>query len=183
MTPSLSTSILFLPALSIALLLGTITAQAKAVAAGEAPADALQSAPQAAVATPPQGAPRDTIARVGDQYITFSYISTMLNSSAIVGLSVPTFGTPERDQVRLTLLDKMISANLLYLDALKQGVDKTPGYREDMQRFSDAVLASVYKNNYVAGEIQVTDQEIQDYFENHIAAGLQADLSYRAGRH
>lgn len=181
MTRLLSTTHLFLPTLGLALVFSAFTAQARAVAAGEAPVDTAPSARQAVVATPPEGAPRDTIARVGDQYITFSYISTMLNSSAIVGLSVPTFGTPERDQVRLTLMDKMISANLLYLDAVKKGVDKTPGYQQDMQRFSDAVAASVYKNNYVAGEIKVTEQEIQDYFDNHIAAGTEFNEDVKAG--
>jgi len=181
MNPSLLRTTLFLPALSLTLLLGALSVQAKAVDAGDVPAGALQSASQDVVVTPPEGAPKDTIARVGDQYITFSYISTMLNSSAIVGLSVPTFGTPERDQVRLTLMDKMISANLLYLDAVKKGVDKTPGYQQDMQRFSDAVLASVYKNNYVAGEIKVTEQEIQDYFDNHIAAGTEFNEEVSAG--
>jgi len=163
--------------LGVGLLPGAHAAQAGDVAASAASKPAAGTT----AARPPAGAPLDTVARVGDQYITFSYISTMLNSSAIVGLSVPTFGTPERDQVRLTLMDKMISANLLYLDALKKGIDKDPGYQRDMQRFTDAVLAAVYKNNYVAAEIQVTDQEIQDYFANHIAAGTEFTDEVRAG--
>ena len=68
----------------------------------------------------------DVIARVGDQTITFGEINTALNSAAVVGVSIPTFGTPERDIVRMTLLDKLISANLIYLDALDLGVDKEP---------------------------------------------------------
>ena len=48
----------------------------------------------------------DVIARVGDQPITYSELNTLLNSSAIVGLSVPALGTPERNRVRITLLDK-----------------------------------------------------------------------------
>lgn len=168
---------LFVPALlSLTLFLVAYTALARAVAPGEASADSARA--EAADAT---RAPRDTIARVGDQFITFSYISTMLNSSAIVGLSVPTFGTPERDQVRLTLLDKMISANLLYLDALKQGIDRDPGYRSDMQRFTDAVLASVYKTNYVAGEIQVTDADVQDFYSNQITAGTEMTEEVKTG--
>ena len=51
----------------------------------------------------------DVVASVGDQPITFSELNTMLNSSAIVGLSIPELGSPQRDQVRLTLLDKVIS--------------------------------------------------------------------------
>ena len=72
------------------------------------------------------GEPTDVVARVGDQEITFSEINTMLNSSAVVGVSVPALGTPERDTVRITLLDKIVSANLLYLDALKKEVHQDP---------------------------------------------------------
>ncbi|HHJ17055.1 MAG TPA: hypothetical protein ENJ80_10190 [Gammaproteobacteria bacterium] len=181
MTRFRSVSRFALPALGLAMALGSFTPRAGAIATGTTADESRPEVQLADIATPPPGAPRDTVARVGDQYITFSYISTMLNSSAIVGLSIPTFGTPERDQVRLTLLDKMISANLLYLDAVKNGVDKTPQYRQDMQRFSDAVLASVYKNNYVSAEIEVTQQEIQDYFDNHIAAGTEFSDEVRAG--
>ena len=65
------------------------------------------------IASAPNGEPTDVVARVGDQVITFSQINTMLNSSAVVGVSIPALGTPERDTVRITLLDKIVSANLL----------------------------------------------------------------------
>ena len=54
--------------------------------------------------------PEDAVARVGDQVITFSLLNTMLNSSAMVGLSIPALGTPKRNQTIITLLDKAISA-------------------------------------------------------------------------
>ena len=54
---------------------------------------------------PPSG---DVIARVDDQAITFSQINTMLNSTAVVGVSVPALGTPERDTARIVVLDKVI---------------------------------------------------------------------------
>ena len=87
----------------------------------------------------------DVIARVGDQTITFSEINTALNSSAIVGVSIPALGTPERDTARIVLLDRFVSANLLYLDAIKQGVDQDPGYQKDVTRFSNAILAGLYR--------------------------------------
>lgn len=85
-------------------------------------------------------APADTnvIATVGDQKITFGEINTAMNSSAIVGVSIPALGTPERDTARITLLDRFVSANLLYLDALKQGTDKQADYQEDFQPFLDS---------------------------------------------
>ncbi len=59
----------------------------------------------------------------------------------MVGLSLPALGTPERDTVRITLLDKVVSANLIYLDAMRKGVDKDPQYQRAIQRFGTAMLA------------------------------------------
>ncbi len=113
--------------------------------------------------------PLDVIARVGDQTITFSQLNTMLNSSAMVGLSVPALGTPERYQVIITLLDKAISANLLYLDAKKQAADTRPPYTTDMAKFEDAILASLYKSKVLIGDIPVSEEEIQAYFKSYIS--------------
>jgi peptidyl-prolyl cis-trans isomerase C len=115
----------------------------------------------------------DVIARVGDQAITFSEINIALNSSAIVGVSIPALGTPERDTVRITLLDKFISSNLLYLDALKQGDDKDPDYQKAVNRFSNAILAGLYRQHNQAGEIAVTEDEVQAYYKKNIAAGTE----------
>ena len=125
--------------------------------------------------------PADAIARVGDQFITFSDINTMMNSSAIVGLSMPALGTPERDTVRLTLLDKMISANLTYLDAIKQGVDKEPAYRKDIAAFSDAVLVSLYRKKVLLGDLKVSDEEIQSFYKESIAPGTEFTDDVRTG--
>ena len=111
---------------------------------------------------PPQG---DVIARVDDQAITFSQINTMLNSSAVVGVSVPALGTPERDTARIVVLDKVISANLLYLDAKRQGLDRDPAYQRELQGFSTGMLATLYYRHHMAGEITVSEEEIQAFFE------------------
>jgi len=129
---------------------------------GASVAVARAEAPQSAVVN-------DVIAKVGDQPITFGEINTMLNSSAVVGLSVPALGTPERDTVRITLLDKFISANLLYLDALKKGVDQDPVYQKEVTRFSDAILAGRYRELQLAGEVAVTEEQIQAAFEEKAA--------------
>ena len=113
--------------------------------------------------------PEDAIARVGDQVITFSQLNTMLNSSAMVGLSIPALGTPKRNQTIITLLDKVISANLLYLDALDKGTDRKPPYTTDMAKFEDAVLATMYKSNVLIGEIPVSEQEVQDFYASSIS--------------
>ena len=111
----------------------------------------------------------DVIAKVGDQTITFSQINTALNSSAIVGISIPAVGTSERDTARIILLDRFVSANLTYLDALKQGADKDPKYQKAITRFSNAILAGLYRKHNQAGEIPVTEEEIQAYYKKNVA--------------
>jgi len=106
----------------------------------------------------------DVIARVGDQAISFSMINTMLNSSAVVGVSVPALGTPERDTARIVVLDKVVSANLLYLDAIRLGLDKDPAYVRAMQEFSDGMLGGQYYRQIMAGDITVSETEIQSFF-------------------
>jgi hypothetical protein len=130
----------------------------------------------AVIAGPDEETPKfsdDVVASVGDQPITFSELNTMLNSSAIVGLSIPELGSPQRDQVRLTLLDKAISANLIYLDAVKKGVDGDPAYQQDLQRFSDSMLALAYKRRHLSGQVEVTDEEVKTFFDNNIAPGTE----------
>jgi len=127
-----------------------------------------------AVAEEPKAAEQgDIIARVDDQAISFNQLNTMLNSSAVVGVSVPALGTPERDTARIVVLDKVISANLLYLDAKRQGLDKDPVYQRDMRNFSNGMLAGEYQRRFMAGEITVSDEEIQAFFDETMVADTE----------
>ena len=137
-----------------------------AVAVAEEPNTAVTVAPKTAVAS-------DVIARVGDQTVSFNQINTMLNSSAVVGVSVPALGTPERDTARIVVLDKVISANLLYLDAKRQGLDKDPVYQRDMRNFSNGMLAGLYQRRFMAGEITVSEEEVQAFFKETMVADTE----------
>lgn len=140
----------------------------------QAPAAATDPASQAT-----QQPASDVIARVGDQDITFGEINVMLNSAAVVGLSIPALGTPERDTVRITLLDKFVDANLIYLDALRQGVDKQPRYQHDLQRLTNGMLAELYLKNLL-GDVAVSEEEIQTYFKNSVVPGTEFTPEARA---
>ncbi len=140
-----------------------------AVARAEEP-QAVPSSTASQVAAP-DGA--QVIARVGDQDITYGQLSTMINSSAMVGVSVPALGTPQRDGVMIVLLDKMISANLLYLDALGKGMDKDPVYQRDMQAFTTGMLALLYRNDEVVGKLKVSEEEIAEAMKSRTIPGKQ----------
>lgn len=109
----------------------------------------------------------DVIAKVGDQTITLSQIDTIINSSSFVGMDIPAVGTPERERARLVTLDKMISANLLYLDAEKAKLDSEPGFQADVYIFSRGILAGLYRGKVLVGEIEVTEAEVQDFIKNN----------------
>jgi len=110
------------------------------------------------------------VAKVGDELITFNELNTMLNSSAMVGLSIPALGTPRRNQVMITLLDKVISANLLYLDAKEKGADRLMTYVTDMKKFEHAVLAAMYKSKVLIGDIPVTEDEVMAFYKSSISS-------------
>ncbi len=114
--------------------------------------------------------PDDVIAKVGDQTITFSQIDIMINSSDMVGMPIPSPGTRARNETRLLVLDKVISANLLYLDALRKGMQNDPVYRRDVRSFSGAMLGSLYQRN-LNKDITVTDDEVRDFYKKNIAKG------------
>lgn len=152
-----------------------------AVTAGDSPSPPSSTrAPASSIQAPPSNIDQptptsisDPIATVGDQSIYFSEINVALNSSAVVGISIPALGTPQRDTARITLLDRFISANLLYLDALKQGTDQDPGYRRAVERFSTAILAGLYRKRSQTGVIEVSEPEVLAWYRQNMASDVE----------
>jgi peptidyl-prolyl cis-trans isomerase C len=121
----------------------------------------------------PAADPPDLIARVGDQMITMSQLDSMINSSGVIGMTIPAPGTPERNEARIMLLDRAVSANLIYLDALAKGVADNPVYRHDVEEFCDRTLARLYEDRYLIGDLEVSDAEVQKFFDNNIEPGTE----------
>lgn len=115
----------------------------------------------------------DVVARVGGETITFSELNTMMNSSAVVGLSLPALGTAERNRAMLVLLDRAISANLLYLDARDKGLDRDPEYVRALSRFEEGVLAGLYRARYLVGDIPISEEDIKTFHETTLAPGTE----------
>lgn len=124
---------------------------------------------------------QDVIARVGDEVITFQQIDTMINSSALIGLDIPTPGTPERNKARLDVLDKVITADLLYLDAKKKGLDKNLDYQQGVKAFADNTLAVLYKEKVLVGDLPVSQAEIRDYYKKNIKPGTELTKDVKLG--
>lgn len=118
---------------------------------------------------PPQhrAEPDDVIARVGTEIITFSEVNSMLDRSVLLGLSPPEPGTPERERLMTELMHKAINANLIFLDAKYKGIDRLRSYVEDVTRFEDAVIASMYKSRVLIGSVQAGESEILHFYNTN----------------
>lgn len=163
---------------ALALVLAYTTGLAWATAA---PADAPTAPSQAeGEATPsPQAASpatpdaRAVIAKVGGEEITYGELATMMNSSAVVGVAVPALGTAERQRASIVLLDKVISANLLYLDALRQGADKDSEYQRDLAQFENGILASLYRRSVLLPKVEPSAEDVEAAFKASAPPGAQ----------
>jgi parvulin-like peptidyl-prolyl isomerase len=165
-------------ACAVALAVSTSIALTWAAQAGAAEETAPASAPPAALAAPQPGevpAPSasEVIAKVGAEEITYGELSTMMNSSAVVGVPVPALGSADRQRVSIVVLDKIISANLLFLDAVKQGLDRDPAYQEGVRQFNDGILAALYRRKVLLPQIEPSEDEVQAAFKEAAPAGAE----------
>ncbi len=110
---------------------------------------------------------QEAIAEVGDQTITLHDVDVLIDSSSVIGVPIPPKGTEERNRLRMVVLDRMISANLLYLDALDRGLDRNPIYRDDVRHYGEAMLVSLAREKLI-GKIDIRDEEVLAYYKQHL---------------
>ena len=79
----------------------------------------------------------------------------------------------------LTLLDKAISVNLLYLDAVGKGKLEDPNFKHELQVYADGMLAGLYRRHYMKTDDRVSDAEITDYVKQHFAKDIEVDDKMR----
>ncbi len=74
--------------------------------------------------------------------------------------------------MRLVLLDRLISANLIYLDALRKGVDQEPEYQQAIRHFTQGMRAELYLENLL-GDVTVSDEEIETFYKESVKPGTE----------
>ena len=117
----------------------------------------------------------DVIATVGGRAIRFNDLTKELDRGAAVGVSVPGYGTPERKRILMRLLDDAIRNELLYLDALKKGVEENPAYQRAFDRFKDNVLAGLFRERQVHGGQQVPTEDLRAQWRAGIPITINPD--------
>ncbi len=94
--------------------------------------------PLTALAAPPD--PNAIAARVGDEVVTLGELLSAVGSLAVVGAE----NAPNAPSARAQMLERLITARLLYLDGRERKLDQTPLYEQDLHAFTDPSLAATY---------------------------------------
>jgi hypothetical protein len=123
----------------------------------------------------PPADPDDVIATVGGEPIRFSRLTRHLDQGAVPGVSVPGYGTPERRQVLMRLLDDAISNELLHLDALREGLDQSPAFQRDLARFKENVLAGLFRERQAQEAQQVPADVLREQWREGLAITINQD--------
>jgi peptidyl-prolyl cis-trans isomerase C len=64
-------------------------------------------------------------------------------------------------------LDEIIKKEILYQEALKRGLDKSPDFSRKLEEFKKLTLASELLEKDVMSKNKVTEQEVKDYYNKH----------------
>lgn len=101
-----------------------------------------------------------TLAVVDGRKVTEKDLSFLLQS---IGQNAAQF---QGEQGRKQLIDELVMQELLYSDALKQGYDQEAEFTEALDQMQKSLLKQ-YALNKLLSSIQVTDEELLNYFNTH----------------
>ena len=93
--------------------------------------------------------PSDVVAVYGGKKITFSDIKPLIQGKV----------TPFR-------VKKALQTYVLYLNALKEGLDRSTNFKNQLLAFKENLAASAFER-YVLSRVKVTDGEIREYYSKH----------------
>jgi len=108
--------------------------------------------------------PKDVLATVGNLAITREMIDHII--STIPEENRVPFLTPDG---RKKILDEVISFAVLAEAAQKEGLDKDPAIKTRLEYAQTEYLAREYVRRELAKTPQVTDQELEAYYKEHIS--------------
>jgi EpsD family peptidyl-prolyl cis-trans isomerase len=68
---------------------------------------------------------------------------------------------------REKFLEELVKRELLYQEALKEGLDKDPAYQKKLEDFKKINLVGILLEKEIESKEKVSDKEIRDYYEKH----------------
>jgi len=100
----------------------------------------------------------DVLARVSDAVLTLQGFHAEIPVEYIMSL------TPEQ---KMGFVDRWINTELVYQEAVKQGLDKEEKIAERLRQVQKELLANEFLQREMAGKAAVSNEELEDYFKRH----------------
>jgi len=71
------------------------------------------------------------------------------------------------EQGKEKFLNEITNKEMLYQEALKKGLDKTPDFQKKLEDFKKITLVTELFEKEVMAKAKVSDQEVKDYYDKH----------------
>ncbi len=63
---------------------------------------------------------------------------------------------------------QMATGDLLEKEAEKKGVESRPGYKENILKLKEALMADKMRNDYIMLNVKVNDEDLHNYYDTHL---------------
>jgi hypothetical protein len=103
-----------------------------------------------------------TVISIGDIKISADEFDSAFSKSL--------YGNSPTLERRRQFLSTLINRKIILKEAVSEGLDKDPGFLEDVQFFWEQALVKLTLNKKIkelASGIQVSEKEVKDYYETH----------------
>jgi len=105
----------------------------------------------------------DAIAKIGDRKITVSDLNRVISYYD----SEKQRAIEQHPQLKEQILRQMVHDIIVSERARKEGFDKRPDVKQNLEFFLNNLLAYEYLQKEVGGKVTVSEEEIKDYYENN----------------
>jgi foldase protein PrsA len=98
------------------------------------------------------------LVRVGDEALTEEFMATILAQATTKG---------KERKIKEKWIDYFIDTKVFAREARKVNLDKDPEVVAELERRSDQILARAFQKRFMADKVQVSDEEISQYYQAH----------------
>lgn len=110
--------------------------------------------------TSPAHAGDTIVARVGDRTITLEDLQKTVNSTPY-GIPDVRQVQPDKREIVLDILQKMISAELLYDEAIRLDIPRSSLFRDESRRYRTGLLAGLYRQYLAQEAVEVDTADVE----------------------
>lgn len=71
------------------------------------------------------------------------------------------------EQGKEKFLNEIVNKEMLYQEALKKGLEKTPEFQKKLEEFKKLTLVTELFENEILSKAKISDQELKDYYDKH----------------